>query len=79
LAQTVVNRRGLGRRNGLVVARISRPKTWARSGLGLEAARFRASPGGEVYHPALTYHMLVLFAAPPKELDGLLLAPTRSF
>ena len=37
--------------------------------MGLEAARFRASPVKEVYHPALTHHMLVLFTAPPKELE----------
>jgi AraC family transcriptional regulator len=36
---------------------------------GLDAARFRASPGAELYHPALTHHMLVLFTAPPKELE----------
>jgi len=37
--------------------------------MGLEAARFRASPGGEVFHPALTHHMLVLFTAPPREIE----------
>src|SRR5262245_43991691 len=37
--------------------------------MGLEAARFGASPGGEVDHPALTHHMLVLLAAPPKALE----------
>src|SRR5262245_1000863 len=37
--------------------------------MGLGAARFRASPVKEVYHPALTHHMLVLFTAPPKELE----------
>ena len=37
--------------------------------MGLEAARFPASPGGEIYHPALTHHMFVLLAAPPKELE----------
>jgi hypothetical protein len=37
--------------------------------IGLEAVRFRASPGAEHYHPALTHHMLVVFTAPPKEVD----------
>ena len=35
----------------------------------LEAARFRASPALELNHPALTHHMLVLFARPPEALD----------
>jgi hypothetical protein len=37
--------------------------------IGLEAARFRALPGAELYHPVLTHHMLVLFTAPPRELE----------
>jgi AraC family transcriptional regulator len=37
--------------------------------VGLEAVRFRALPDTELTHPALTHHMLVLFARPPKELD----------
>jgi hypothetical protein len=37
--------------------------------VGLEAARFRASPAAELHHPALTHHMLVLFARPPDALD----------
>jgi hypothetical protein len=38
-------------------------------GVGLEAARYRASPAFELNQPALTHHMLVLFARPPEELD----------
>jgi AraC family transcriptional regulator len=37
--------------------------------VGLEAARYRASPAFELNQPALTHHMLVLFARPPEELD----------
>ena len=37
--------------------------------VGLEAARFGASPAAELHHPALTHHMLVLFARPPEALD----------
>ena len=36
---------------------------------GLEAARYRAAPAGEVNSPALTHHRLVLVARPPEELD----------
>lgn len=37
--------------------------------VGLEAMRFRASPAAELHQPALTHHMLVLFARPPDALD----------
>ena len=37
--------------------------------VGLEAARFVASPAAELHHPALTHHMLILFAQPPDALD----------
>src|SRR5258708_3432332 len=37
--------------------------------VGLEAARYRASPASELNQPALTHHGLVLFARPPEELD----------
>jgi AraC family transcriptional regulator len=37
--------------------------------VGLEAARFRASPAWEYDAPALTYHRLVLVTRPPRELD----------
>jgi AraC family transcriptional regulator len=37
--------------------------------VSLEAARFRASPAHEFNQPALTHHMLVLFARPPDKLD----------
>jgi AraC family transcriptional regulator len=37
--------------------------------VGLEAVRYGASPAFELDRPALTYHMLVLFARPPEELD----------
>jgi AraC family transcriptional regulator len=37
--------------------------------VGLEAARFVASPHSELNQPALTHHMLILFARPPEELD----------
>ena len=43
----------------------SDPLAW----VGLEAARFRSSPAAALNHPALTHHMLVLFARPPEELD----------
>jgi AraC family transcriptional regulator len=36
---------------------------------GLDAACFRATPAFELNLPALTHHMLVLFARPPEELD----------
>jgi len=37
--------------------------------VGLEAARYRASPAFEFNTPAITHHMLVLFARPPEELE----------
>jgi AraC family transcriptional regulator len=37
--------------------------------VGLEAARFRASPAWEYTAPALTHHRLVLVTRPPRELD----------
>jgi hypothetical protein len=37
--------------------------------VGLEAARFRASPAWEYNAPALTHHRLVLVMRPPQELD----------
>jgi AraC family transcriptional regulator len=37
--------------------------------VGLEAAHFRALPAAEFRQPALTHHMLVLFAQPPDALD----------
>jgi AraC family transcriptional regulator len=37
--------------------------------VGVQAARYRASPAFELDQPALTHHMLVLFARPPEELD----------
>jgi AraC family transcriptional regulator len=37
--------------------------------VGLEAVRYRASPAFELNQPALTHHMLVLFARPPQERD----------
>jgi AraC family transcriptional regulator len=37
--------------------------------VGLEAVRYRASPAFEFNQPALTHHMLVLFARPPEALD----------
>jgi AraC family transcriptional regulator len=37
--------------------------------VGLEAARYRAAPAVELNRPALTHHMLVLFARPAEELD----------
>jgi hypothetical protein len=36
---------------------------------GLEAARFVAAPDSELTQPALTHHMLILFARPPDALD----------
>src|SRR5262245_12800101 len=37
--------------------------------VGLEAARYRASPAWEYSAPALTHHRLVLVTRPPQELD----------
>jgi AraC family transcriptional regulator len=37
--------------------------------VGLEAARYRASPTWEYHAPALTHHRLVLVTRPPQELD----------
>jgi AraC family transcriptional regulator len=37
--------------------------------VGLEAARFRASPAWEYSAPALTHHRLVLVTRPPQELE----------
>jgi len=37
--------------------------------VGLEAARYRATPAFEYDPPALTHHMLILYARPPEELD----------
>jgi hypothetical protein len=37
--------------------------------IGTEAARFPASPHKELSHPALSHHMLVLFIAPPREIE----------
>jgi AraC family transcriptional regulator len=37
--------------------------------VGLEAARYRAAPAGEVNSPALTHHRLVLVTRPPEEID----------
>jgi AraC family transcriptional regulator len=37
--------------------------------VGLEAARFRATPASEYLPPGITYHWLVLFARPPEEMD----------
>src|SRR5262245_34764127 len=37
--------------------------------VGLQAARFRASPAWEYTAPALTHHRLVLVTRPPQELD----------
>jgi AraC family transcriptional regulator len=37
--------------------------------VGLEAARYRASPDWEYYAPALTHHRLVLVTRPPQELE----------
>jgi AraC family transcriptional regulator len=38
--------------------------------VGLEAARYRASPAFEINQPAVTHHMLVLFARPPEKLEA---------
>jgi AraC family transcriptional regulator len=40
-----------------------------RGWVGLEAARFRASPAWEYRAPALTHHRLVLVTRPPQELE----------
>ncbi len=37
--------------------------------VGLEAARYRASPAWEYNAPALTHHRLVLVTRPPQELE----------
>jgi AraC family transcriptional regulator len=37
--------------------------------VGVEAARYRASPTWEYHAPALTHHRLVLVTRPPQELD----------
>jgi AraC family transcriptional regulator len=37
--------------------------------VGLEAARYRATPFHELNQPALPHHMLVLFTRPPEEMD----------
>ena len=37
--------------------------------VGMEAARYRATPAFELNQPALTHHMLVLSTRPPEELD----------
>ena len=37
--------------------------------VGLAAARYRATPAFEFNPPALTHHMLILYARPPEELD----------
>jgi AraC family transcriptional regulator len=37
--------------------------------VGLEAARYRASPAWEYHAPALSHHRLVLVTRPPQELD----------
>jgi AraC family transcriptional regulator len=37
--------------------------------VGLAAARYRATPAFEFDPPALTHHMLILYARPPEELD----------
>jgi len=37
--------------------------------VGLEAAHFVAAPNSELTQPALTHHMLILFARPPDALD----------
>jgi hypothetical protein len=52
--------------------RIPFQATAASEGLGwvgLEAARYRASPAWEYSAPALTHHRLVLVTRPPQELD----------
>jgi AraC family transcriptional regulator len=40
-----------------------------RGWVGLEAARYRAVPAGEISSPALTHHRLVLVTRSPEELD----------
>ena len=37
--------------------------------VGLDAARYRASPAWEYHAPALTHHRLVLVTRPPQELE----------
>jgi AraC family transcriptional regulator len=37
--------------------------------VGVNAACFRGTPAPELNQPALTHHMLVLFARPPEEMD----------
>src|SRR5262245_17774148 len=37
--------------------------------VGLEAARYRASPAWEYHAPALTHHRLVLVTRPPREME----------
>ena len=37
--------------------------------VGLEAARYRASPAWEYHAPALTHHRLGLVMRPPQELE----------
>jgi AraC family transcriptional regulator len=37
--------------------------------VGLQASRYRATPAFEYDPPALTHHMLILYALPPEELD----------
>jgi AraC family transcriptional regulator len=36
---------------------------------GLQATRFRAAPGSELYQPAMTHHRLLLITRPPEKLD----------
>jgi AraC family transcriptional regulator len=36
--------------------------------MGLEAARYRASPASEINQPPLTHHTLILYTRPPEEL-----------
>ena len=37
--------------------------------VGLEAARYQAASAAELNLPAVTHHLLILFARPPEELD----------
>jgi AraC family transcriptional regulator len=37
--------------------------------VGLEAARYRASPASEIHQPPLTHHTLILYTRPPEELE----------
>ena len=37
--------------------------------VGLEAARYRASPASEIDQPPLSHHALILYTRPPQELD----------